>query len=174
MQNNSFQRHGLRWWDPGGSHHPRLWRTLGSQRCQTARGLRKSITKEAVTDLQQLFWPMGGLLWTRCWKRCCLSRKRLVLTIPAQVWVSEMHSESHWAGQEQELNRRSGVGGHTTPPVHVALPAVRLKQVHHGQLPHHSGKCFANGFWSLEPTVPQLYSKVHQFVQLLKITFKFS
>lgn len=59
------------------------------------RRLRKSITKEAVTDLQQLFWPMGGLLWTRCWKRCCQSRKRLVLTIPAQVWVSEMHSESH-------------------------------------------------------------------------------
>lgn len=70
MQNNSFQRHGRRWWDPGGSHHPRLGKTLGCQRCQTSRRLGRSETKEAVTDLQHLFWPVGDLLWTRCWKTC--------------------------------------------------------------------------------------------------------
>lgn len=137
MQNSSFQRHGLRWWDLRGSHHPRLGKTLGCQR----KGLRRRETKETVTDLQQLFQPMGDLLGTRCWKRCWLSRKRLVLTVPAQTWVSEMHTESHWAEQEQEP---SGVCGHTTPPVRVALPAVRIKERHHGQLPHHGGKCLIN------------------------------
>lgn len=94
----------------------------------------------------------------------------LVLTVSAQAWFSEMYNESHWAEQEQEPSR---VCGHTTPPVRAALPAVRIKQVHHGQLPHH-GKCLTDGFWKLEPTLTQLYSKIHHFVQLLKMTFRIS
>lgn len=148
MQNSSLQRqgdetHGISPSKDG--EDPGLPEVPGSKKAQ----------KKQDKDLQQLFWPMGDLLGTRCWKRCCPSRKRFVLTVPAQAWISDMHSESYWAEQEP-----SGVCGHTTPAVCVALPAVRIKLVHHGQLPHHSSKCLANGFGRLEPALPQLYSKI--------------
>lgn len=72
-------------WAPGSARQQAWW----------------SVPREAAMDLQQLFWPTEGwdLLWTRCWQGRCLSRRRLVLTVPAQTQVLEPRGESRWAGQ---------------------------------------------------------------------------
>lgn len=62
-----------------------------------------------------------------------------------------------------------GAHGRTTSAVSIALPAVRIKRVHHEQCPHNGGKRFTNWLDLL-----RLCSKTPQFVQLLKITFRLS
>lgn len=175
LQNITFQMHGLTWWDPRWSHHPRLGKALDFQWCQTAT---KTLTKHTKGGCDR---SSAALLAHQNSPRVGLALHQT---------LEELLSE-----QEKACNYRTGTdmvfkdlwwqalsrAGGKSPGRHKATPPHRC--VLHSQLWGSNGHIMSCALSTVanvllmasrDLNLPQLHSKTCQVLQLLKIIFRLS